>query len=537
MQQPSPSIQRYPQRNGLLVNDTDFDRVRAAGEAVFLIGSVAIQRGGVTRAVLARAHLFAEAGIKVRLLLTQHLYLEDREELDVRRDWGLPDSVEIRYFWREAPPGGGGAPADSLVSAHSEPGMTTFVEERPTGQSVRFFRDGLLVKTKSFVAGGGLHRIQYFDAARRCTAREQYDRHGRLVFVDQFDVNIGKPTLRRWFNRSGACWLTSWLNSSGRPAATVRHLPAPVAYANHGQCVAEWVDKVLADVDAAVLFSDARMFDHVLLAMTHPRVRKVPVLHNCHTSFPYRAEDQTRSTWLPLLENLNRVDAVVSLTHKQRDHIAERYGGTNLHVINHPTPLASNLRMRRQPALLVVVARLEKQKRLDHAIQAFTRAASQVPEARFDIYGAGSEAKALKALVRELNMADRIRFHGFTKRPLEIFASASATVLSSLFEGFPLVLNEAMGVGTPFVAYDINYGPSEVIRHDVDGLLVPSGDIDALADAMVRVLGEPDYAAKLGERSREATERFSTARWQAEWMKLFTGLVRSTMTSLEAGAR
>ena len=519
------------------VNETSFDRVRSAGEAVFLFGSVALQRGGVTRAILARARLYAEAGIKVRVLLTQHRYLEDREEADVRRAWSLPDSVEIRYFWREAAPGGGGAPADRLAPAHVEPGTSAFSAERPSGHSVRFFSDGLLTKTKYFVPGGDLYRIDYFDIARRCTAREYYDRHGRLVFADQFEVTSGKPALRRWFDRSGACWLTSWLTAAGNPAATVRHLPTPAAYDNFGHCVAEWVDQVLSDAQAAVVFSDNRHHDHVLLALTHPRVRTVPVLHNCHTGAPYRAQDQTKSNWLPLLENLDRFAAVVSLTHKQRDDIAERYGGSNHLVINHPTPVIAPLQINKQAGLLVAVARLEPQKRLDHAIRAFAQAASRVPDARFDIYGTGSEANSLKSLVGELNMTEKIWFHGFTDHPIEMFAGASATVLSSLFEGFPLVLNEAMGVGTPVVAYDINYGPAEVIRHDVDGLLVPPGDIGGLADAMVRVLGDPDYATKLGERASEVTERFSASRWQSEWMELFTTMVRTTLPYSAAAPR
>jgi poly(glycerol-phosphate) alpha-glucosyltransferase len=170
---------------------------------------------------------------------------------------------------------------------------------------------------------------------------------------------------------------------------------------------------------------------------------------------------------------------------------------------------------------------LEGQKRLDHAIKAFALAAPHVPKARFEIYGTGSQASTLKSLAGQLGIADRVRFRGFADRPFEIFAGASAAVLSSSFEGFPLVLNEAMAVGTPFIAYDINYGPAEVIRDEVDGLLVPPGDIEALAVAMVRVLGDPDYAAKLGERAREVAERFSVERWTAEWTELFARLVDS----------
>ena len=506
------------------VSENQLEHARAAGEAVFLFGSLAMQRGGVTRAVLDRIRLYAGTRIKVRVLLTHHRFDEYREEAEVRRAWRLPDSVEIRYFWREAAPGGGGAPADPVASARHEPGLTDFSEDLPAGQVIRFFRSGLLVKCKHFVLGR-LFRIDHYDPARRCTAREYYDIHGRLVMVDRVDVTTAKPVLRQWFDGSGACWLASWLNSAGVPADTAMLRPFPAAYDDFAQRVAQWVDDILADSIAPVVFSDIRQHDHVLLALTHRSARKVAVLHNCHTARPYRAHDRTKSNWLPLLDNLDAFHGVVCLTHQQRDDITARYGGANLVVINHPTPSAPTLRVRRQPGLLVAVCRLEPQKRLDHAIRAFARVAPALPHARFDIYGTGSEADSLKTLVRQLEMTERIRFRGFTDSPLKVLAGATATVLSSRFEGFPLVLNEAMGVGTPFVAYDINYGPAEVIRDGTDGLLVPAGDVKALARAMQRVLGDPDYAAALSSRAREVTQRFPASRWKVEWLTLFTELV------------
>lgn len=466
--------------------------------------------------------LFAKAGIKVRLLLTGHGAREDFVEANLRKRWELPDSVEFRYFWREAAPGGGGAPADSLAAAEQEPGLTSFTGETDNGSVIRCYQDGLLVKSKYRDTKGNILRIDHHDRARRPVAREQFDERGRLVRIDELNPESGNSTLRRWYDSSGACWLTTWMSPGGSAMATVRHKPSPVAYDNFGHCVAEWVDEILADSPAPVVFSDQRFQDHVLLAMKHPGAKKVSILHNCHTARPHRSDDATKGGWEPLLENSDALDTVVALTHAQSDDIARRYGVKNLTVINHPTPPLPDISVEREPGLLVTVTRLDTQKRLDHAIRAFAIAAKQVPGARFDIYGKGSETSKLKLLARKLELGDRVRFRGFTDRPLEKFAGATATVLSSWFEGMPLVLNEAMGVGTPFVCYDINYGPSEVIRHEVDGLLVPPGDIDALAEAMVRVLGDPGYAERLGKRAREVRDRFSEERWRKEWIEVLT---------------
>lgn len=488
--------------------------------------SLGLKRGGLTRAVVARARHFAENGIPVRLLLTGFGHGEDEAAAGVRREWGLPASVEIRYFWREAAPGGGGGPAGPLAHQTTEPAMTSFTEKSREGSLVRFYSQGVLTKAKRFGADGRLQTVTHYDGAARVVSRDYLDRAGRLVYTEHIEPDTGSGVLRRWFDRTGRCWLTTWLNANANPVATVRHHPVPVAYDHFGECVAEWVDEVTADWERAVVMVDTRRLDPLLLNLKHPGARTVAGLHNCHTKRPYGATDPTNPSWLPLLENVDRVDAVVALTRKQRDHIARRYGG-NITVVNHPTPPAPTVNVPREPGLLVALARFDSQKRMDHAIRAFALAAPQVPGARFDIYGKGGDQAALQRLVRDLGMAERIRFMGFTDDSLRVFASATATVLSSRYEGLPLVLTEAMGVGTPFVAYDINYGPAEIIRHEVDGLLVPAGDLEAMADALVRVLGDPTFAARLGERAREVTERFAPERWSSEWLDLYYGLIGS----------
>jgi poly(glycerol-phosphate) alpha-glucosyltransferase len=502
------------------VDKTILEPGHAAGEAVFLYGTVAVERGGVTRAILSRMRLLAEQGVKVRLLLSAHRLREDGEEADLRRIWQLPPSVEFRYFWREAVPGGqAGAPSPG-AAATREPGLTAFPASWGAGTVVRFYRDGLLVKNKFYAADGVLHRIEHVDPSRRATSREYFDMQGRLVYVDQVNPATNKPTLRRFLDRTGRCWLTVWLTAGSSDGAAVFHGDPPVAYDEFGELFAQWIDEVLADSRAPVIFSDSRAWDRAALSVRHPGARRVAVVHNCHTMKPYRSVDATRPTWTVFAENVEAFDTVVVPTHAQRDDLADRYGASNLVVINHPShPIATKVAKRR-PGRLVAIARHEYQKRLDHAIRAFAIAAERTPGSHFDIYGSGSKTDGLRALVSDLGLSDRVTFTGFTHNAVEEFASSQATVLSSWYEGFPLVLTEAMGAGTPFVAYDVNYGPAEVIRDGVDGLLVPPGDIEAMGAALTKVLGDADYARSLGERAREVGARFSEQRWSEEWTAL-----------------
>ena len=167
---------------------------------------------------------------------------------------------------------------------------------------------------------------------------------------------------------------------------------------------------------------------------------------------------------------------------------------------------------------MVFVGRLAEQKRLSHLIDAFALVVAQVPKAQLHLFGSGSELPMLQERVAAAGLEDSVVFRGFTHDPAAAFASATVSVMTSLHEGLPLTLTEGMSVGTPFIAYDINYGPAEVIRHGVDGLLVQPGDRWGLADAMVRVLRDRTLAASLRERAYEVAERFSHQRYRNTWI-------------------
>ena len=118
------------------------------------------------------------------------------------------------------------------------------------------------------------------------------------------------------------------------------------------------------------------------------------------------------------------------------------------------------------------VGRLEKQKAFHFAIQAFAEVVKTHPEMRLKIVGKGSLEQELKQLAKELNVQNHVDFEGFQKDMIPYYAKARATLLTSLFEGFPNVLVESITLGTPVVAFDCPSGPSEIIEEGVNGYLV-----------------------------------------------------------------
>ncbi len=155
------------------------------------------------------------------------------------------------------------------------------------------------------------------------------------------------------------------------------------------------------------------------------------------------------------------------------------------------------------PPVLLAMGRLAKQKDFGTLLRAFARLRQSQP-ARLLILGEGPERPMLEALVRELDLAQDVDMPGFVDNPYPFMARASAFVLSSLWEGLPTVLVEALFCGVPVVATDCPSGPYEILRGGELGGLVPMRDPVALADSMQMAL-----AGKIPRPTRESWQSYT----------------------------
>ena len=161
----------------------------------------------------------------------------------------------------------------------------------------------------------------------------------------------------------------------------------------------------------------------------------------------------------------------------------------------------------RKGPLIGRVARLQTEKGVAIFLKAAARVAPLFPEARFLVIGDGPLRRELAVLAKRLGLERRVHFLGFRSDAPALIALLDVLVVSSLSDGAPLVILEAMEAGVPVVASAVGGIPDQ-IRHDEEGILVPPGDPVALGDALVGLLRDPAYARCLGEagRRRAASE-------------------------------
>ena len=140
---------------------------------------------------------------------------------------------------------------------------------------------------------------------------------------------------------------------------------------------------------------------------------------------------------------------------------------------------------------LLCVGRLEKQKSLHVAIEVFARLRGRHPLLRLKILGKGGLEGSLREYASRLHVEDWVDFEGFQKDTIPYYLYANATLLTSLYEGFPNVLVESITLGTPVVAFDCKSGPSEIIVNDVNGRLVDAGDVENMVESVDYIVRNP----------------------------------------------
>lgn len=174
--------------------------------------------------------------------------------------------------------------------------------------------------------------------------------------------------------------------------------------------------------------------------------------------------------------------------------------------------------------MLLAVGRLSEEKGFGGLIDAFSCLASQHLQWDLVILGEGPVRSALTLQIQSLGLGSRVFTPGRVGNVGAWYERADLYVLSSRVEGFPNTLGEAMAHGCAAVSFDCDTGPRELIRHDIDGLLVPPCDVAALAQSLCRLMQDDSLRARMAARALEVRDRYSMERVLALWEQLIANV-------------
>ncbi len=285
-------------------------------------------------------------------------------------------------------------------------------------------------------------------------------------------------------------------------------------------CIAAYMDRKKPDALLAMhvlATTAAAMATHLTshraktVATLHgPLTRRL--LHRARRSYPY-------------------ADEVVGVSHGITSEFSKvpNLSGGRVHTVYNPIDIGYIKRKSREPVnhcwlvnpncpVILAIGKLIKRKDFVTLLRAFARLVSK-RKARLIVLGEGRFRSSLHSLANRLSVAEHVDFPGFAENPFAFLAKADLFVLSSRNEGLPTVLIEAMVCGCPVVSTDCDFGPREILEDGRQGPLVPVGEPEALAGAMLSVLDNPPRREALQTRA----EFFNAARAVDRYEELLLG--------------
>lgn len=212
---------------------------------------------------------------------------------------------------------------------------------------------------------------------------------------------------------------------------------------------------------------------------------------------------------------VRRFDNFIVLTRQD----AEQWGHLpNLSVM--PNAVVTAPHKEHQPGnhRVIAVGRLDYQKGFDRLLDAWALIPSELRKFwRLDIFGQGEWEEKLKQQIMTLGIGESAAVNQPTDRVFDEYAASDFLVMTSHYEGFPMVMIEAMACGVPTVCFDFLCGPRDIIANGINGIIVPEGNLQALSTAMQQLMEHPEQLARMSEQAKRISEEFSQEVIMRRW--------------------
>lgn len=288
------------------------------------------------------------------------------------------------------------------------------------------------------------------------------------------------------------------------------------------------IQKILDEVRPDVI----SVCDDGLKGMMFPLIfgKSIPVIYERHVSKQIEIKSESPSAFHNILNKFkfalmnfagSKFDRFVVLTNGN----TKEWHLDNIKVIPNPMPFESEERSKLSSKIALVVGKQSYQKGYERLLEIWKLVAEKHPDWKLEVYGKLDPSLNLDLNSEQLGISDKVGFYPPIKNIHEKYKEASIYLMTSRYEGFGMVLIEAMSMGVPCISFDCPYGPSDIIANNKDGFVIKNGDIQGFANAVIKLIEQDDLRQTMGSNAAENVKKYHIDVIGKQWDSLFTELM------------
>lgn len=343
----------------------------------------------------------------------------------------------------------------------------------------QFFPESNIIKFEDYFVDGVRHKIE----------RHEFNMYGYLHRISNFSRKMNKKIEDQFYDLDGNLYCRRFFNAdeNNRINSILIYKQGRVekGFSNEKDLFTYFFNHIFKDGDT--VFDDARLLDKALLNC-NKKIKPIMVFHSTHFN-----GDELKGSYRTALLNSDKVFKYMVLTNHQKEDIQRKLDIPDDKFAVIPHFIEKSKAKSEKKDRFIYMGRFAPEKQIPHIIEAYKIFKDKGYNTKLVLFGAGigEERQAIEKMIEEYHLESDVTIEAFTENPLKEFRESKASLLTSRIEGFGLTVMESINEGCPAIAYDVRYGPREIIEDGKNGYIVKENDIQGIADAMVNIIEHP----------------------------------------------
>ena len=297
----------------------------------------------------------------------------------------------------------------------------------------------------------------------------------------------------------------------------------------HKKAIAKVLNDINPDIIISTGTSEKNFLPNIRLNSTPIFIREIHFQKGYRLSHARSLFEKIMAiigNWYDYSWNINKYDQIVILTNEDKE--LNWKNNSKVSVISNPVTFDTNIKTAPLTNKKIITAgRHVYQQNYKFLINTWKIVDQKHPDWQLEIWGDGVLKNELSKLINTLGLNNKVLLMGYTNDVISQMQKASGYVLSSLFEGMPLVLIEAMSCGLPIVSYTCRCGPKDLIEHGKNGFLCEVNDETKLAEYICSIIEDDRLRIRMGQASKKKSEEFRIEKIATQWINLFQTLINN----------